>query len=270
MGNYQNNFCFIIPTLSNTQGLINVLKLLDKYYGKYPVIIVNNSNNNKLEKIITNIKTSNKLFVLNQLRNTGFAKACNDGADKACELFDLKYLIFLNDDVLFNEDWVKKCVDEMESKKWAAVTPILIKKDNAVENCGYKILPFGKAKLITDIKSIEKPDGLSATALIINKNVFLKLKGFDERFFAYLEDVDLFLRLKKENYKFGVCKTAHVKHIGQETSSNMSVKKAYLDFKNWILLISKNWSKEEINNNLSQIIIERLRNFFGILKSFVK
>ncbi len=26
----------------------------------------------------------------------------------------------------------------------------------------------------------------------------------------------------------------------------MSVKKAYLDFKNWILLISKNWSREEI------------------------
>jgi GT2 family glycosyltransferase len=270
MKNYQNSFCFVIPTLSNIQGLINLLGLLKRFYPEYPAIVINNNQNNKLERMVSGIKTSDKLFILNQPYNTGFAKACNDGAKKAKELFDPKCLVFLNDDVLFNEDWVKKCVEEMERKKWVAVTPVLIKKDNSVENCGYRILPFGKAELITDLQSNEKPDGLSATALIFKTDVFFKLKGFDERFFAYLEDVDLFLRLKKNGYKFGVCRKASVKHLGQETSSKMSAKKAYLDFKNWILLISKNWSREEIKKNFPQIIIERLRNAWGIIKSVIK
>jgi len=270
MENYQNKFCFIVPTLSNIQGLSNLLHILNNFYPDSPVIVVNNNESNELEKYTSNKKVGNKIIILNEQKNVGFAKACNDGAKKAKELFNPKYVIFLNDDVVFNNDWIKKCIEEMENKKWAAVTPVLVRKDNSIENCGYKVLPIGKIRLITDIKSSEKPDGLSATALIMKADIFFRLKGFDEKFFAYLEDVDLFLRIKEENYKFGVCKKIKVKHLGQETSSKMSVKKAYLDFKNWILVISKNWSREELKKNLPEIIIERFRNAWGIAKAILK
>ena len=80
----------------------------------------------------------------------------------------------------------------------------------------------------------------------------------------------IFLRAKTQGYKFGVCKETKVKHLGQETSSKMNVKKAYLDFKNWILIISKNWSREEIRKNMSGILIERMRNLWGIIKTVMK
>ncbi|MEX1052702.1 MAG: glycosyltransferase [Patescibacteria group bacterium] len=268
--NYRNKVTFIIPTLTNTQGLLKTLGLLSKFNENDDVVIVNNNKKLKLEDKIPISEIKNKIVVLNQYKNTGFAKACNDGAKKAKELFNPNYLVFLNDDVSFRSNFTNNCLDEIHEKKWISATPVLMRTNNEVENCGYKVLPIGKIKLITSLQSNEKIDGLSATALVFSTAAFFRLKGFDERFFAYLEDVDLFLRAKKAGMKFGVCKKVKVYHKGQATSSKMSVKKAFLDFKNWILIISKHWSREELTKNLLEIIMERGRNLIGIAKAALR
>lgn len=267
--NYPRKITFVIPTLTNTQGLLKVLELLNKYNGNDSVLIVNNNKKSKLEEIIPFKEIKNKIVILNQLKNTGFAKACNDGAKKAKEVFNPDYFVFLNDDVSFNDNFTNECIDVIHEKKWVAASPVLMKTTGEVENCGYKVLPYGKIQLITSESSNEKIDGLSATSLVFSTDAFFRLNGFDEKFFAYLEDVDLFLRAKRINLKFGVCKKVKVYHKGQETSSKMSVKKAYLDFKNWILIISKNWSREELQKNLPEIIIERGRNLWGLVKAVI-
>jgi len=264
---YPRKKTFIIPTLTNTQGLLKVLGLLNKFNENDSVLIVNNNKKVKLEETISFKEIKNKIIILNQLKNTGFAKACNDGAKKAREIFNPNYFVFLNDDVSFRSNFTKDCLEEIHTKKWISASPVLIRTNNEVENCGYKVLPYGKIRLITNPQSNEKIDGLSATALIFSSTAFFKLKGYDERFFAYLEDVDLFLRAKKAGMKFGVCKNTKVYHKGQTTSSKMSVRKAFLDFKNWILIISKNWSREELKKNLPEIIIERGRNLWGLIKA---
>lgn len=267
--NYQNSIVFIIPTLTNTDGLIKVLRLLSEFNDSDKVIIVNNNRKQNLNELLPLKELKNKIVIMDQNKNTGFAKACNDGAKKAQELYEPDFFVFLNDDVSFKSDFANSCVSYMNIKKWDAGSPILMKTNGEIENVGYKVLPFGKIQLITSEKSPEKIDGLSATALVIAKSSFNRLHGFDERFFAYLEDVDLFLRAKKLNIKFGVCKNAKIYHKGQETSSKMSVKKAFLDFKNWILIISKNWSREELVKNLPEIILERGRNLFGLIKAII-
>ena len=265
--NYQNSLVFIIPTLTNTDGLIKVLKLLSEFNQNEKIVIVNNNKRKNLNDILPLSELKNKVVIIDQNKNTGFAKACNDGAKKARELFNPDFFVFLNDDVSFKNNFVDECIKHLIKKKWQAVSPILMKTTEDVENCGYKVLPYGKIQLITSVSSTEKIDGLSATALIFSTDSFFRLNGFDERFFAYLEDVDLFLRAKRLNMKFGVCKNVRIYHKGQETSSKMSVKKAYLDFKNWILIIAKNWSREELIKNLPEIILERGRNLWGIVKA---
>ncbi len=264
--NYQNKITFIIPTLTNTDGLIKVLKLLSEFNENDNVVVVNNNKKKNLNDILPLNGLKNKIVIIDQNKNTGFAKACNDGAKKARELFNPEYLLFLNDDVSFKNNFVNECIEQMNKKKWVATSPVLMKTTGEVENCGYKVLSYGKIQLITSASSTEKVDGLSATALIFSTDSFFRLNGFDERFFAYLEDVDLFLRAKRLNIKFGVCKNVRIYHKGQETSSHMSVKKAYLDFKNWILIIAKNWSREDLVKNLPEIILERGRNLFGLIK----
>jgi GT2 family glycosyltransferase len=230
-------------------------------------VIVNNHHKELTKDKLHITGVSNELIFINNFRNTGFAKACNDGAKRAQELFDPQYFVFLNDDVLFTDDWLDKCQKAMVENKWIATTPVLVDMKGHIENCGYAVLPYGKVRLIKKVDSKEKIDGITAAALVFEAKKFFELGGFDERFFAYLEDVDLFLRVKKLGLGFGVTKTVSVHHAGQKTSSQMKVKKTWLDFRNWILLIRKNWSREELVKNFPAIFVERLRNLFGIVKA---
>lgn len=265
--NFQPDFVFIIPTLSNKSGLENLIQNINNFYSDLPVIVVDNSANKGLETQLHVLDIRNRLVFINQAVNTGFAKACNDGAKKALELFRPKYFVFLNDDTLFTQDWLEKCLSKMEKNKWVATTPILTDFKGRIENVGYIVLPYGKVRLIKNVQSKEKIDGISATALVFQAEKFLQLGGFDERFFAYLEDIDLFLRVKKQGFRFGVTKNVSVHHEGQKTSDKMKSKKAWLNFRNWILLIAKNWSREDLIKYFPRILVERVRNFSGVIKA---
>ena len=264
--NYQTEVVIIIPFLSNIDGLENLLNCLIKENKSFPIVIVNNG-----AKPMNEIKDLSMLPLtiidIHEPKNVGFAKACNDGAKKAKELFQPQFLLFLNDDVTFTEKWIDSCLKELKEKKWIATTPVLLKSNGSIENVGYRVMKKGKVELEVNRASQKIIDGLSATALIIKSTEFFTLNGFDERFFAYLEDVDLFLRLKKEGKKFGVTKNSVVFHAGQATSSKNSVKKAYLDFRNWVLLIGNNYTPSEIISNFPSIALERMKNAWGIVKA---
>ena len=270
---FLNNISFVIPTLSNTDGLKDLLGDIAKQYADARVVLVNNHKGSLHEKIDVSAYKL-QIVVLDQGRNTGFAKASNDGAKKARELWSPEYIIFLNDDIRFTTEWISDCIDSMEKKKWFATTPLLKKPDGTVENVGYKVLPEGKVEEIkyqvSSIKYQTNVDGLTAAALVMDSKDFFLMKGFDERFFAYLEDVDLFLRAKKNGKKFGTTTTSFVIHQGQGTSSSMKIKKAWLDTKNWYLLIYKHWKSEDYLTHGVDIAIERLRNISGLLKSLFK
>jgi hypothetical protein len=250
-------FVFIIPTLSNSRGLKNVIAKIKQIYDDVPIVIANNSQKEINEKAV----------VLNFEKNYGFARACNLAAYKARELYKPTYLIFLNDDVDFDSNWIAPCIKKLKKTRWIATTPVLIKTNGSVENCGYRVLPYGRIELFLDKTPSSVLDGLTAAALVFDTKIFFKLSGFDERFFAYLEDVDLFLRAKRKGYKFGVTNEVAVTHEGQVTSNKFGYKKAVLDFRNWILVILKNWSFRDLILNLPSILMERIRNLSGIIKA---
>lgn len=266
--NYRTKFAFIIPTLSNRDGLAQVLEDINLHYPVAHVIIVNNGS----APIDTPQATESlQIITLDQHRNTGFAKACNDGAQIARDHFGAEHLVFLNDDVRFSSGWVDECIKMMHAKKWFATTPLLKKPDGTLENIGYNVLPQGKVELkfLTQGTRLQDLDGLTAAALVMITDDFFSLKGFDERFFAYLEDVDLFMTAKEKGKKFGTTSSVSVVHHGQATSSTMSTTKAWLDTKNWYLLIAKHWSRDMITKHAGAILLERLRNISGLIKSLL-
>jgi GT2 family glycosyltransferase len=93
--------------------------------------------------------------------------------------------------------------------------------------------------------------------------VFEKLGKFDEKFFAYLEDVDFFLRFKKAGFKFGIA-DVEVLHKHMTTTRTMGNFKAHQDMINWWRLYFKH--PEKFRLDLS-FIVERLRNVSGYLKA---
>ena len=154
--------------------------------------------------MITNLIKKKKLFLkkyqgklkknfiyLPQKKNLGFASSINLGAKYAKG----DWLLVLNDDIEFEvkniknpKDILEKLIAYGEKNSLDALTPILINPDGSYENLGYRVLPYGKVKLIKNLNEKLDFDGITAACLLVKKEIFNKLTGFDESFFAYLED----------------------------------------------------------------------------------
>lgn len=308
----QAEITIIIPTSNNVQGL----KYLLNYFKDkpYQLIVVDNQPSDSKRLHVQTFTRSNVTY-LPQSKNLGFAAAVNLGA----KYVKTEWMLILNDDIGFLElnhqltinnqqSTIKVIFDHLldcaQKNHWIAISPVLKKPTGEVENCGYQVLPYGRIKLITtdltdstdstDLTDFNRLDGLTAACLLIKTEVFRRLGGFDERFFAYLEDVDFFLRLKKQPItvltdstdltdfdrfqpSFGVCPHISVTHHHMITGKTLGKYKNWLDFKNWILLILKHpqtfLAPNEVSTkwgyitNFFRLIIERFRNLYGLIKS---
>ncbi|MCX7881500.1 MAG: glycosyltransferase [Patescibacteria group bacterium] len=257
----------IIPTFNNINGLSYLLNYFkDK---PYQVIVVDNG------KITQNLRLKAKQFIfLVQEKNLGFAKGINLGAKYA----NGEWMLILNDDIEFKiqnskiknqneKNPIEFLVEYAEKNNLDAVTPILRNPDGTIENLGYKVLPYGRIKLVKEFASfrVNDLDGITAACLLIKTEVFKKLGGFDESFFAYLEDIDFFLRFKKAGFRFGIA-PIEVLHRHMTTSKTMGSFKARQDMINWWRLYFKHPDKFKFN---LQFLLERARNLSGYLKRLI-
>lgn len=243
----------IIPTLSNTTGLKKTVSWLKA--NKYSVVIIDNKPTPQKQKFCKKMKA----LYFPQLKNTGFAAAINLGFKQV----KTPWTLILNDDIEFTEErTLEKMIGVASENNWEAISPVLQKPSGEIENLGYTVLPKGKIKLNNNPNK-KNLDGITAACLLIKTDIFKKIEGFDERFFAYLEDVDLFLRLKKAGHGFGIANKVRVVHNHMTTSSKMGNFKAKMDLRNWCFLIIKNWDKTQLFNNLESIFWERLKNLSG-------
>lgn len=250
----------IIPTYTNFEGFSKLITQLKQF--SLPIVVIDNQPNNEKKKLCA----SDAIVYLPQKENIGFARAINLGVENA----KTEWVLFLNDDVSCpNKKTFEKLVEFAEKHNYTAVSPVLKNNRGNIENLGYRVLPIGRAKLNFDRNKIDQKDldGLTAACLLIRKKDFEKVGMFDERFFAYLEDVDLFLRMKKQGLKFGVDTDLEVLHNKNTTSSKMGNFKEKQDLKNWFLVIWKNWDRKTLLKYLPFIILERLRNLSGYIKA---
>jgi len=250
----------IIPTMLNDSGLFYLVEKLGS--DKISTVIIDNQPNAKKRQL----SRKPNITYLPQTKNLGFAAAVNLGAKAA----KTDWLLILNDDIELQpkqsfSQIFSQLINYAQKSKLTAVSPVLVNKQGRVENYGYRVLPYGKVELNLDPKNTNI-DGLTAAYLLIRRDIFLKVGGFDKRFFAYLEDVDLFLTLKEQKYRFAIHPKLSVIHNHLTTSSKLKRGfKEWHDFKNWILLKTKHQTKFKLSYNFT---LERFKNLFGIFKSF--
>ncbi|OGV97437.1 hypothetical protein A2W24_05680 [Microgenomates group bacterium RBG_16_45_19] len=251
----------IIPTLNNTQGLYKLAKELKVM--AMPVVVIDNQPTAAKEKFLK----QNRLIYLPQTQNLGFAAAINLGAQQV----KTEWLLILNDDVSgITRSSANQLISDSLKHDWIAAAPVLVNLSGQIENIGYRVLPRGKVELNFDPKNQSEAglDGLTAACLLINTKVFRQMGGFDEHFFAYLEDVDFCLRLKQAGYHFGVVTEIRMTHQRLTTSRRMNKRfKARLDLINWWRLTLKHPKRFIKPTTLPQFIIERGRNFSGFIKT---
>lgn len=132
--------------------------------------------------------------------NVGFAQACNQGARKS----DSPYVAFLNNDARADRLWLGALLGYLEANRdVAAAGSLVLDWDGThIDFSGAGMTPFGRGIQLgygtPRAAAPVQPVPLlfaNGAAMLVRRDVFLDAGGFDERFFAYYEDVDLGWRL---------------------------------------------------------------------------
>lgn len=253
----------IIPNFNGSRFLPDLFSNLKKaILPGYEIIFVDNgSTDNSISLAKTYFPKT--IFIKNS-SNLGFAAAVNQGIKIAHQ----PYICLLNNDLVLDKNWfqyISASINKFPNVACFCGT-VLNKDGTSVESQGISFDWSGKCLQIKN-QSAGLIWGSSAAVVVYKKKILEKIGLFDEKYFAYLEDVDVAFRLQKNHYQTMLIPKAVSFHLGGGTSGRMGNFRAKQTFKNWFYFISKNYSFFQIIINLPSIFIERLRNLSYLLKS---
>ena len=234
-----------------------------KYLEKFLPSVV--SNNSSVAEIIVadNASTDDSVSflksnypdikIIQNKVNGGFAKGYND----ALKYVSAEYYVLLNSDVEVTPKWIDSIIALMDNDKTiAACQPKLIDYNKRnyfeyagaaggfIDKFGY---PFCRGRILD---SIEEDKGqyndlreifwATGACMFVRAECFNSIKGFDEDFFAHMEEIDLCWRLKNRGYKIMYCPDSIIYHVGGGTLNKVNSHKTFLNFRNNLMLICKN------------------------------
>lgn len=245
------------------------------------ILIVDNASSDGTESLLLLKKTNVRYLRLK--KNTGFAGACNYGAEHARG----EFLLFLNNDCDIDASNILILLNFLdEYPDIIATQPVVQNILGDVENIGSLInLKNMKGELLTDKKRVSRAMknqndtpiftsdsfySLVGTCLLIRTHIFRKLGMFDSFFHSYHEDIDFFMRAKKIRMDFAPCLGAQCTHSHRATSSKMGCYKEKRDLFNLTLLIKKHYPIHYIAKNFFSLSFERMKNVSGLLKCIVR
>ncbi len=204
----------IIVTFNSLPALedsLTSLKRLREKTGFELIVVDNNSSDQSVERVREYFPGA-KVIELN--RNIGFAAACNQAAWEASG----EYLLFHNPDLVVDEDTIERLLETWQGRdRVGAVAGRLRFPDGSFQaNC--RQFPtlgniiFSRGSIFTrifgtrdgytlgDFDEVTQVPAAAGTLMAISRDLFTVCNGFDERFFMYMEDTDLCLRLNRAGY----------------------------------------------------------------------
>jgi GT2 family glycosyltransferase len=176
--------------------------------------------------------------------NTGFAHAANLGLAAACG----ELVALVNTDVVLAADWLRRLAAALEEHPRAAAVAckmLSLERPEVVYDAGDVLRRDGaceqRGRFGRDDGRWDTPGdvfGACAGAALYRRAAVLELGGFDERYFAYLEDVDLALRLRLAGWR---CRyePAVALHAGEGSSHQLTAGHLGMVQRNTLVLICK-------------------------------
>ncbi len=221
----------ITVTYNNELTIQAYLKsLFNNLPKKSEVIIIDNASTDKTVELIKNFPRVN---LITSKANLGFSKGSNLGAKKAKG----EFLLFLNPDTKVLTDGIKELISfAKKNPKIGIVAPKLILKNGEAQPSVRKLptilgvikeyyfnIKNSFCEYVPQGKDPAEVECVYGAALMIRKDIFEKLNGFDEKFFLYYEDLDLCRRLKNLNLKIIYYPKAKIEHKVGTSSKKLSV-----------------------------------------------
>ncbi|UII23825.1 glycosyltransferase family 2 protein [Fulvivirga ligni] len=221
------------------------------------IVVADNCSNDGSVKYL---KENHPEVTLVQLTcNHGYSAGYNE----ALLQVKAKYYVLLNSDVEVTPNWISPIIALMEKDpNTVAAQPKILAYDNKeyfeyagagggfIDKLGY---PFCRGRLFLDLeKDNHQYDDevqifwATGACLFIRADVFHELGGFDPDFFAHMEEIDLCWRINNAGYSIAYSGKSTVYHVGGGTLHKSNPRKTYLNFRNGLSILYKNYSRKDL------------------------
>jgi len=220
---------------------------------KYEIFVVDNDSKDgskeMLEKFASNL--TNHTFYYQTNTNLGFGKGNNFGVKKA----NGKYVLLINSDTIILGRSIEKLYNYyLENEKHIHfLGPKLLNKDLTPQSSAARFfsLPIVFATLLLkgDYWGLTRfspnvtcqVDWISGACILTTKKIYEKFKGFDEKIFMYMEEVDLLYRASLKGFNTYFYKDSQIIHFGS-ASSNGKTFPILQVYKGFIFFYKKHYS----------------------------
>lgn len=247
------SFSIIIVTWNAAEHLRTFLPSVTKTrHPDYEILIADNGSTDDSREWVQTHHPECRIIQLD--RNYGYCGGNNRAAAHA----EGEILLFLNNDVEVDPDWLNQLERAFDDPRTAVVQPKIRswrERDHfeyAGAGGGYldsMAYPFCRGRLFDTVEhdqgQYDDPTDIfwaSGAAFAIRKELFREAGGFDEAFEFHMEEIDLCWYLLNRGYRVRVSPSSVVYHLGGGSLPMGSSRKTYYNFRNSLMTIWKHAS----------------------------
>lgn len=223
--------------------------LLNQTYKDFQIIVVENGSTDNSKELLKKKQKEvggKKLHIIFSKINTGFAGGVNIGINYALAR-DFEGIALFNNDAIADKNWLKELAHSMSLQPHTGiVTSLLLHTDGkTIDSTGdwYSTWGLSFPRSRNALKRNAPKAGYvfsgSGGASLYRAKMLEDIGNFDDKFFAYYEDVDISFRAQLAGWEVYYNPKAIAYHEQGVTSDKISGFTTYQTFKNWPMLFIK-------------------------------
>lgn len=243
----------IIPNKDEKETLQTCMEMLNNNtsYQNFEIIIIeNNSTTDEIFRYYKELSKDPRIHLLRWGKEFNYSAINNFGVAHAKG----EYLLFLNNDIKsINPDWMEELLGVCQRPEVGGVGAKLIYPDNTIQHAGCVVgmggiaghmfvdMPADRTGYLHKASLLQDMSAVTAACLMMKKEVFEEAGGFTEELAVAFNDVDLCLKVRKNNHLIVYDPYAKLYHMESKTRGAEDSKEKVRRFQTEIEYMRCHW-----------------------------